>query len=413
MTAFKKLSGSRLSFTLTIPEEAIKKSHKKTIDQFRKHVAVKGFRKGHAPEEVVISSVGLERISFDAMNRAVDEAYQQFIATHKLRPIQVPKVDVKDFKKKPLEVEVEVEVYPEIELGDYKKIKIEKLKVEVTDQEVEDVLETLMTDAKLGKEVKREAKKKDLVTVDFAGKDKKGDIIPNTEGKNHPFRLGFNHFLEDLEKGIEGMKIGEEKEVKVKFPKDYHGKDLAGNTIPFTVKLHKVEEISAKNITDADVAKITGENQSVKEFKEQIKTIITGNKTKTERKKKQEEYSEKFLKYVKADLPESWVIGEVESRLENLKSSPQYQHDPENFWKAVGKTEEALKKEFHSQAEQDLKVFLGLNLLVEQEKVELGKEEIMKISQRLKKMNHEEAERHLEKAMIDAKIDKFLDGIIL
>ncbi len=413
MTALKKLSGSRVSFTLSIPEEAIKKSHKKTIEDFRKHVSVKGFRKGHAPDEVVLSSIGIERISYEAMNGAIEEAYKEFIEKEAIKPVQPPKVDVKDFKKKPLEVEVEVEVYPEVSLGDYKKIKIEKLKVEVTDQEVEDVLETLMTDSQLGKEVKRAAAKKDLVTVDFAGKDKDGKVIPNTEGKGHPFRLGFNHFLQDLEDGIEGMKPGEEKIIKVKFPKDYHGKDLAGKTVPFTVKLHKVEEISSKNITEEDIKKITGENQKIPEFKDHIKKVITGNKTNSEKKKKQQEYSEKFAKYVKTELPESWIESEVESRLENLKNSPQYQHDPESFWKAIGKNEEALKKEFKEQANEDLKVFLGLNQLIDQENIELNKDEMATIEARLKQFPPEEAKRYLGKAIVDAKIDKFLDGVIL
>ena len=414
MAEFKKLSGSKIEFTLEIAEDAIKKAHKKAIDSFRANVTVKGFRKGHASDEAVVQSVGLERISFEAINRSIDEEYRKFIEDNKISVVSQPEVDVKDWEKKPLQVKCVVEVFPEVQLGDISKIKVSPTKVEVKDEEVEEVIKTIMSDSQLGKLVDRAAKKQDMVTIDFCAKDKDGKILPRTDGKEQKVRLGVGHFLEDLEKGIEGMKAGEEKkDIKVKFPKDYHSKDMAGRIIPFEVKLHAVEEIDPAAFTEEMVEKVVGEKKSVEKFKEDLKEIIIGNKTQSEKKKKSEEYQEKLVKMTKCELPESWIQGEIQARMGRITSSPQYQHDPEAFWKQIGKKEEDLRKEFQTSAEESLKSYLALTEAVKQANIELDEKEMneakLEASQSPKEISKGQA---LEKALLSRKIDKFLDGVV-
>lgn len=414
MAEFKKISGSRVEFTLEVAEEAIKKAHKAAIEAFRASVEVKGFRKGHAPDEVVIQKVGLERISFEAMNRSIDAEYRKFIETNKIAPVNQPQVDVKDWEKKPLQVKCSVEVFPEVKLGDISKIKVAPVKVEVKDSEVEDVIKTIMSDAQMGVKVDRAAKKEDVVVIDFCAHDKDGNVIPRTDGKEQKVRLGVGHFLPDLEKGIEGMKAGEEKkDIKVKFPKDYHSTDMAGKTIPFEVKLHSVEEIDPSALNEEMIEKVTGQKKSVEAFRKDLKEMIIGNKTQSEKKKKAEEYQEKLVKMTKCELPESWITGEIESRMNRITSSPQFQHDPEAFWKQVGKTEDQLRKEFRGSAEESLTSYLALTEAVKQANVELNDEEIAQA-----KLEADQAPegvskgQALEKALLSRKIDKFLDGVV-
>jgi len=294
-------------------------------------------------------------------------------------------------------------------------------KIKVTEKEIDDVIETILSDMKLGKEVKRAAKAKDLVEIDFRGKNEKGETILNTDAKNHKLRIGLGFMLEDLEKGIEGMKAGEEKkDIKVKFPKTYHAKEMAGKTIPFDVKLHKVEEISAKNIDEDTIAKVTGKKKSIEEFRKDLRELIIGNKTKSEKDKKLREFDQKLAKIVKVDLPESWIAAEVNAQLARLKQSPQFQHDPEAFWKGIGKTEEEIKKDFAKNGEISLKTYLGLGKILEAEKIELNKDEQAELERRVEhQLSHakdstpEMKKRLMAQMEQSMKIDKYLESITI
>jgi trigger factor len=414
MAEYKAISGSRVEFQLEISEEAIKKAHKSALDSFRKNVAVKGFRKGHAPDEVVMQSVGLERISYEAMNRAIDVEYRDFLTQNEISPVSQPQVDVKDWEKKPLQVKCIVEVYPEVKLGDFKNIKVPSLEIKVEEKELDEVIATVMSDSQLGKKVDRVAKKGDIVVIDFLGRAKDGSILPRTDGKDQRVRLGMGHFLEDLEKGIMGMKVGEEKkDIKVKFPKDYHSSDIAGKTVPFEVKLHAVEEIDVKSFNEEMIEKVTGQKKTVEQFREDLQNMIVANKTQTEKKKQMEAYQEKLVKMTKCELPESWIEGEVMSRLNRIKTSPQFQHDPEAFWKQMGKTEEDLKKEFRADSAESLKSYLALVEAVKISNVVLTPEEEKEAEHEASHApEHVSKGQAFEKAVLSRKIDKFLDQAV-
>ncbi|MBT6832188.1 trigger factor [bacterium] len=418
MSEFQKMSDSRVSFSFKIEEKDIDEAKKKVMQRYRSRVSLSGFRKGKAPDHAVVGAVGLEQISFDALNEAVGEKYHDFVTTNALSPIAAPKTDFPAPGKMPMVVKVEVEIFPAIVLGDYKKLKMELPKVEIKESEVDDVIETILSDMQLGKKVDRAVKMKDLVEIDFAGKDEKGNVLPRTEAKNHRVRIGFGHFLPDLEKGMVGMKIGAEKILKVKFPKNYHAPEMAGKNVNFDVKLHTVEEISAKNLEENMLEKITGAKKTIEEFRKDVKNLITKNKTDSMKKEKVTEFYGKFVKLVKGDLPKSWIAREVDGRLEQLKASPQFQHDPEAFWKNVGKTEPAMRKEFESTSERDLRTMLGMTELVKKENVELDRDEqkqALELAQsRLgEDSKPEELDRMLEQVTYDLKIDKYLTGIMI
>lgn len=420
MANYKNLPQSKVEFSIEIKKEDLAKSQKSVIQKFKQNVSVKGFRKGHAPDEMVIASVGMNAIASEAFSRSIDKKYREFIIENKLSPISQPEVEVND-KKDPITVGIKVEVYPEVTIGDYKKLKIESPKVKVTESEIDDVVETILSDMKLGKEVKRAAKAKDLVEIDFRGKDDKGETLPNTDAKNNKLRIGMGFMLEDLEKGIEGMKAGEEKkDIKVKFPKTYHAPDMAGKTILFDVKLHKVEEISAKNIDEDTIAKVTGKKKSIADFRNDLKELIVGNKSKSLKEESSREFDKKLAKIVTVDLPESWIAAEVNAQLMKMKQSSQFQHDPEAFWKGVGKTEEEIKKDFAKSGEISLKTYLGLAKILEAEKIELDKDEMKTVEQRVEhQLSHGEdksdamKERLTSQTEQSMKIDKYIASITI
>ena len=276
---FKKLSHSKVSFSFSIEEADIKKAEKAVLDHFRGEVKAQGFRKGKAPDKVVIEHIGVDRLAYEALNTAVDKKYRDFVIANKLQPVAAPKIDFSDIKKKPVEIKAEIEIFPEVTIDGYAKIKISPLKVTVEAKEIDETIEHIMQDMKLQKVVKRAAEKGDLAEVDFCGKDKKGETIPNTEGKAVPFVLGSGQFLPDLEKAYEGMKAGEEKKaVKVKFPKEYQAKDLAGTTVLFDIKMNSVGEVSAKHLDETMIEQITGRKKKLDEFKKDIEQMVERNK---------------------------------------------------------------------------------------------------------------------------------------
>jgi trigger factor len=416
---FKSLSHAKIAFSFSIEEADIKKAEKSVIDHFRAEVKTEGFRKGKAPDKVVVDHIGKDRLVYEALNTAVDKMYRDFIMTNKIQPVGAPKIDFSDIKKMPIEIKAEVEVFPEIIVKGYEKLKMEPLKVSVEKKEVDESIAHIMRDMKLQKTVERAATKGDLVEVDFVGKDKKGETIPNTEGKAVPFSIGSGQFLPDLEKAYEGMKAGEEKKaVKVKFPKEYPAKDLAGTVVLFDIKMNSVGEVSIDQLDETIIEQITGRKKKVEEFRQDIEKMVERNKRNEEKKKNIGAYNEKLLKITKGDLPRSWIERECEMRLEEIKQSPQYTHDPEAFWKQVGKKEEDMKKQFEKDAEANLKVFLGLSEIIKTEKIELDKDEMTKagliVDQRMSQQQGEgHREEELQKTVLNLKIDKYLEGLML
>lgn len=421
MSNYKTLPKSKIGFTLSIEKAALDKTQTAILKRYKNEVSIKGFRKGHAPEAAVLASIGAERLAYDSLNQAIDKAYAEFLSKEKIQVISQPEVDIKDPNKTPLEVKVEVEVFPEVKVGDYKKIKTKATKAKVEDKEVEDALQTVCAQMEVAKEVKRAAKDGDLVEVDFAGKDEKGEVIPNTNGEKTKFRMGMGHFLPDLEAAFKGMKAGEEKiAVKVEFPETYHSADFAGKIIPFDIKLHTVNEIDPTALTEEQIEQITGKKQDLKAVKEQIKTTILANKQKEAEKQDMDTYTKALAKLVKADLPQSWLDREVSSRLQRMQQSPQFQEDPAGFWQAMGKTEEAFKKELATEGERDLCIFLGLSEIVKTENIELDKDEMGEAHHMAHKHLQDDSDHasdahhaEMEKAVLNLKIDKFLRSAIM
>jgi len=393
MANYKSLKQSKISFTLKIEKDTLEKAKNAIVNRYKSEVSIKGFRKGHAPDSAVLEAIGAERLAYDSLNQAIDKAYANFLQTEKIQVIAQPEVDVKDPTATPLVVDVVVEVFPEVKVGDHKKIKVKQTKVKVEDEEVDDAVQTICAQMEIAKEVKRAAKDGDLLEVDFAGLDDKGAVIPNTNGEKTKFRMGMGHFLPDLEAAFKGMKAGEEKKaVKVKFPKDYHGADFAGKTVPFDIKLHTVNEIDPSALTEEQIEQVTGKKQNLAAMKAQIKETITINKQKETERQDMDAYTKELGKLVKADLPQSWLDREVATRLQRMQQSPQFQQDPAAFWQSLGKTENIeLDKDELAQAHQLAHQHLGDD-------------------------NDHSSHAHnaeMEKAVLNLKIDKFLKSAII
>lgn len=413
MADYKKMKGSKVSFTLTIEEESLKKAHQAVIQDFKQHVEVKGFRKGHAPDDKVVQQVGLHVVAREAFNHSVDKEYREFIIKNDLRPVSAPEIQSPDKPAKegePMKLKGEVEIFPEVTISGYEKVKAEKIDTKIEEKEIDKTIGDVLNQFDQSTEVKRAAKDGDVLIVDFRGKDKKGETLDRTDGKDMKIQLGAGQFLPDLEKAYIGMKAGDTKEdVQVAFPKDYPSPDFAGKKIPFDIAVHAVKEIKTTGLTAEQLKTITGKDTTEEDFRKDVEGMIKQQKEQQAFGVSVDAYQEKLSGVVKVDLPQSWIDREVEMRLQQAQQSPQ--------WEEMKKNEEKMKKEFGTMAEKNLKVFLGLSEIVKQENVELDKDEKKLaeslVAQKLEKNKNADQKAEQEREELNMKIDKYLRGLII
>ena len=200
---------------------------------------IKGFRPGKVPAKIVRQRYG-KQVREEVLGEVLKQSYSQAVTQEKLNPAGGPKIETEDDNGKTFAYTATFEVMPEVVLKDLEKIKIEKPEVSIGDEDVDDMLLNLRKQKATWEAVDRKSADGDRVTIDFVGK-LKGEVFPGGEGKEYPVVLGAGQMLPDFEKGLVGVKAGDETTFKVKFPKEYHAEDLAGKKADFTVNVHRVE----------------------------------------------------------------------------------------------------------------------------------------------------------------------------
>lgn len=200
---------------------------------------IKGFRPGKVPAKVVRQRYG-KQVREEVLNEVLQQSYSAAVTQEKLNPASGPTIETEADNGKTFAFTATFEIMPEVELKDLEKIKIEKPEVTISDEDVDAMLMNLRKQKATWEEVDRHSADGDRVVIDFVGK-LKGEAFPGGEGKNYPVVLGAGQMLPDFEKGLLGVKAGDETTFKVKFPKQYHADELAGKKVDFTINVHRVE----------------------------------------------------------------------------------------------------------------------------------------------------------------------------
>ena len=211
-------------------------SRLKTVGRTAK---IKGFRPGKVPAKVVRQRYG-RQVREEVLNEVLQKSYTEAVTQENLNPAGGPKIETEDDNGKTFAFTATFEIMPEVKLKDLEKIKIEKPDVSIDDSDIDDMMLSLRKQKASWEEVDRKSADGDRVVIDFVGK-LKGEVFPGGEGKEYPVVLGAGQMLPDFEKGLMGVKAGDETTFKVKFPKDYHSEDLAGKKADFEIKVHRVE----------------------------------------------------------------------------------------------------------------------------------------------------------------------------
>ena len=302
-TKVKNISDVKVELTISLGVEELKAAEQVALTKLAKEVKIEGFRKGKAPLEMVAAQVDQNVLGQEVIENALSKAVAEAFLKEKIQAINRPEVDVKKFiPGTELEFTATSEIMPKVELGDYKNLKVKKEKVSVSQKEVNETIDQILKNFAEKKEVKRAAKEGDEVVIDFLGK-KDGVAFDGGKAEKFPLELGSKSFIPGFEEGLIGKKAGDELSLDLKFPKDYHAKDLAGAKVVFEVKIHEVRENVLPEINEEFLSKL-GEFKTKEDFEKQIKEDLKTQKQVEADDKFKDELVKKLAEVSKVPVPE-------------------------------------------------------------------------------------------------------------
>ena len=362
---------------VVIAFSATKEEFAKGLDQaFKravKRVNAPGFRKGKLPRAVFNKMYGEEALFQDAVDFVLPAAYTKAIDELEVSPLAMPDIDVKEISKEEgVKFEAVVTVKPNVELGEYKNLGLEKESVEVTDADVEERLDSLLSRQAEWQIKEGESKKGDIVVIDFKGFI--GDeAFEGGEAKGYELELGSGSFIPGFEEQLEGKVAPVDTDVNVTFPENYQVADLAGKEAKFEVTVHDVKEKVLPELTDEFVKEFSKEAAStVAEYKEKLKEEIKLEKENLAEKSYSDKVISTAVENAKVSVPEKLVEQEVNSMFEQFTGNLSRQGLSFDLYEQfTGKGEADLKAEMKSDAENKIKTSFVLGEIAEVEKVEV------------------------------------------
>ena len=373
----KTENANEVKFEITVEAAKFEDAMKKVYFKSAKYFNIPGFRKGKAPMQIVEKYYGPEIFYEDAFNEVAQEALEEAVEENKLDVVSRPEVDVKQMEKgKDLIFTVVMQTKPEAEVSKYKGIEIKKVEYNVTDEDIEHELHHMQEhNSRLISVEDRAVESGDTTTIDFEGSV---DGVPFEGGKaeNYDLEIRSNTFIPGFEDQIIGMKIDEEKDVKVKFPEEYFSKELAGKDAVFKVKLHEIKKKELPELDD-EFAKDVSEFDTLKELKADIKAKKEKQNEEKAKYETQDAVIKALCEKTKVEIPSGMVEMEVENMLKDFEQRLAYQGlNLEQYFKMMGKTEEEVKKEYEPQAIEGIKSRLALEAVIKAEKIEATDKEV-------------------------------------
>lgn len=377
-TSVKNISDTRVEVTITLNEKELATAEKVAITKLAKEMSVKGFRKGKVPFDVALKNADPVKLQDEILNNSISKAVAEVFVKDDIQALERPQVEVKKFVPgEMLEFTAETDILPKIKMGDYKKLNTTIKPEKVNQKDIDEVLERIKKAFTEKKAVKRAAKKADTVNIDFTGK-KDGVAFDGGTAEGFDLELGSGSFIPGFEEAIIGHKTGEEFDVDLSFPKDYHAKDLAGEKVVFTVKINSVNEASEPELND-EIAKKAGPFNNLNELKADITEQITKQKEQEASEKQKDDLVQQLVE--KSEIPMPGVMIEDQKRAieQDFIQNLAYQGLTLDSYLEVNKfkdKDEWMVKEVTPVAEKRVKSGLVLAELSKEFKVKVTPEEL-------------------------------------
>ena len=392
----KTKNPNEVKLEITIEAEKFDNSIKKVYFKNAKYFNIPGFRKGKAPQNIVEKYYGKEIFYEDAFNDIASDEYENALKESKLEVVSKPQIDIITMEKgQDLVFTATVQIKPDVELGKYKGIEIEKIEYTVKDSDIEDNLKQMQEKNARVISIETPVENGNIVVIDFEGFI---DGVPFDGGKseNHSLEIGSGRFIPGFEEQIIGMKIDEEKEISVKFPDEYFSKDLAGKDATFVVKVHDIKKKELPELDD-EFAKDVSEFDTLEELKNSIKEKLEKENANKEKYEKQDAVIKAVTEEMKVEIPSGMVELEVDSMVKDIEQRMSYQGlKLEQYLKAINKTEGEFRKEYEPQAISAIKSRLALEAIIKAENIEATENEIQEKLEEMAK-NYGRDVKELEK----------------
>lgn len=390
----QKEEHSKVVLEFTMKNEDFRKEVDKAFAKNAKYFKVPGFRNGKAPRAVIEKMYGEEALYETVIEENVDKEYSKAIEENKLEVVSRPDLDIKQIgKDKDFVYTVTFYVKPEANVKQYKGLEVEKFDITVSKEEVEKALEdSRQKNARTITVEDRALQNDDISTIDFEG-FVDGVAFEGGKGENYELTIGSGAFIPGFEEQLVGMNVGEEREISVKFPEEYHAEDLKGKDATFKVKLISIKAKELPELDD-EFAKDVSEFDTLEEYKKDLEASLEEQKISQEKANKEMQAIDKLVENTEVEIPEAMVENEVEKMIEQFNANLSYQGlDIEQYCKYTGTTLDAFKETMKPQALKDVKLNLALEFIKNAEKIDVTDEEIdAKIDELAQSYGNENAE---------------------
>ena len=373
-----------VKLVIEVSTETFETGLNKAYNKNKNKINVPGFRKGKAPRKMIEKLYGESFFFEEAANMIIPDAYAEAFEESGLDIVSQPKIDVVQLEQgKPFIFEAQVAVRPEVELGQYKGVEISKVDSEVTDADIEEELKKVQEqNSRIVTIEDRAVQDGDMTVIDFEGFID-GVAFDGGKGDNYPLTIGSHSFIDDFEEQLIGMNIGDEKEVQVTFPDNYHAENLKGKPAVFKVKINEIKEKLLPDLDD-DFASDVSDFDTLDEYKEELKKTIGEKKESEAKTKKQNEAVDKAVENSKMDIPSAMIDTQVQRMVEDFSQRLQQQGlTIEQYFQYTGLTPDKIIGDMKPEAERRIKNSLVLTAVAKAENIEISDDEY---EEELKKM---------------------------
>lgn len=366
----EKLDGGKVKFTIEVDNAKFLEAENKAFEKAKGKLSAPGFRKGKVTKEMAFKIYGRNAFLEETINQCINSTYYDEVKTTGERLLSQPKINVLEADvNKPFIYEATVAVLPEVKLPKYKGIKIDKVNVIVSEDDVNKRIEDEREKNARIVPVTRNSKMGDILTIDFDGYID-GKAFKGGKGEKYPLTLGSHTFIDNFEEQLVDKKIGDEVDVNVKFPENYGAKELAGKPALFKVKIHEIKEKELPELNDEFVSEIS-EFEKLDDYKADVRKKMTEDREKEQKEMDKTRILDEIAKNVKVDFAEEAIDTQVDDMLYDFESRIRYQgFDMDKYLKMIGKNLEDYKKEIRPNAEKSLLNSAILEQIAKNEKIE-------------------------------------------
>lgn len=373
----EKLEHNMAKLTVEVAAEDVEKALQAAYLKQRKQINIPGFRKGKVPRQMIEKMYGPEVFYDEAANNMIPDAYAKAYDESELDIVSQPKIEVVQMEKgKPFIFTAEVATKPEVTLGDYKGLKVDKVSTRVTQKEVDEEIEKERErNARTIEVTDRAVQDKDEVTLDFEG-FVDGVAFEGGKGEDYPLTIGSGSFIPGFEEQLIGAEIDKEVEVNVTFPKEYHSEELAGKDATFKCTVHTIKAKELPELDDEFASEVS-ECETMDAYRAEVKKNIKERKERTGKEKKENQAVDQAIENAQMDIPEAMIEFQVRQMADDFARRIQQQGlTVEQYFQFTGMTAEKIMEEMRPQAEKSIKTRLVLEAIVKAENIEVSDERV-------------------------------------